>query len=253
MMAYCRVLSILLGAALAASTATAQYRDAADGVVVSRHEATLSSQIDGLILAIPFRDGEHFSKGDALVRFDCDALSARHDAQQAKLTVAMERLKIAERLNRLGAMSKGDLFTAQGDVKISKADLRAIDADLRGCKIKAPFDGRIVETAAEPYETVARTQELVRILDDKNLEIDIIVPSTWLKSLKLGQRFTFRVLETGTEYDAELSMLGSAIDPVSRTLRLRAEFAEPVENVVPGMSGQAYGLVSDNTFGQSTE
>ncbi|MDD2762058.1 MAG: HlyD family efflux transporter periplasmic adaptor subunit, partial [Methylomonas sp.] len=110
---------------------------------------------------------------------------------------------------------------------------------LGGCQIQAPWAGRVVETLAHAHETVAPGKELLRILDDSKLEIDVLVPSKWLSSLKVGTPFRFKVDETGKEYAAKITELGARVDPVSQTIRLTGSLDNQDADLLAGMSGSA--------------
>ena len=80
---------------------------------------------------------------------------------------------------------------------------------------------------------------ILRIIDDTTLEIDLIVPSDWLSWLDKGARFTFTVDETGKQYEADVIRLNAAVDPVSQTIKIRANFVGEPAGVLAGMSGFA--------------
>ena len=61
----------------------------------------------------------------------------------------------------------------------------------------------------------------------------------WLGWLVPGSPFRFRIDETGRSYEAKVTRLGAAVDPVSQTVRGVGQFAGGREAVLPGMSGSA--------------
>ena len=108
------------------------------------------------------------------------------------------------------------------------------------CKIKAPYDGRVIELAVNEHERVPADKEILSILNDKNLEIELIVPSNWLNWLTVGEAFAFQVDETGKTLDAKVSKIGAVVDPVSQTIKLTGKFDDQrLIDVLSGMSGTA--------------
>ena len=71
-------------------------------------------------------------------------------------------------------------------MKQASAILKAEKIRVERCTIKAPYSGRIVEVLANEYESVDADTKLLSILNDKALEIELIVPSKWLGWLKNG-------------------------------------------------------------------
>ena len=75
------------------------------------------------------------------------------------------------------------------------------------------------------------------IVGDGLLEAEIVVPSNWLSWLKKGHPLTIQIDETGKTLDAKVINLGAAVDAVSQTIAVRAQFNEKYDDLVSGMSG----------------
>ena len=68
-------------------------------------------------------------------------------------------------------------------------------------------------------------------------EIEMIVPSNWLRWLKLGINSLMAIDETGENHHIEISRIGASVDPVSQTVRIFAHFIDGTPNILAGMSG----------------
>ena len=77
----------------------------------------------------------------------------------------------------------------------------------------------------------------MKILDDDSLEVEMIVPSNWLRWLEPGINSPIVVDETGRSYDIRITRVGARVDPVSQTVRLYANFKEETLDILAGMSG----------------
>ena len=71
------------------------------------------------------------------------------------------------------------------------------------------------------------------------LELDLIVPSNWLRWVNRGTTFIFSVDELGQEYKARVTRLGAKVDAVSQTIKLTGSFVVRPQSVLAGMSGTA--------------
>lgn len=223
--------------ALPAATDSAAPREAR-GVLHAREQAVLSSEQAGRILEMPFSEGQAFRKGDVLVRFDCSAYQAQLNAVQAAARAAAEELSHRRQLASLNSVGHFEVALAEAKQAEAQAQVQVYQVQVRRCSVLAPFDGQIVQRKAQPFESVAGGAALLEIVDNRSLEIRLLVPSRWVSRLKPGQRFTFIPDETGQPLQAEIKRLGARIDEASQTLLLIASMPA-TDNLVAGMSGTA--------------
>jgi len=108
------------------------------------------------------------------------------------------------------------------------------------CRIVAPFAGQVVSRKAQVSEYLAQGAPLLEIVDNRHLEINLLVPSRWLSSLKPKQTFTFTPDETGTPLQAEVVRVGARIDESSQTLVLIGRVTQVDSALIAGMSGSAH-------------
>ncbi|MEM8791285.1 MAG: efflux RND transporter periplasmic adaptor subunit [Pseudomonadota bacterium] len=209
------------------------------GVVQPKDEAVIAADITVTVLEMPFREGQSFHKGDLLVAFDCRRFNADIEAAKANLAAATATLRSNQELASYNAVGSLELRQSQAAVASASAEVRALEARAVNCEIRAPFNGRVVETMINAFETPAENQPLMQILDDSQLELHVVVPSRWLVWLREGDEFEFLVDETGTSHLATVQRLGASVDPVSQTIKVIGTFADRPERVLAGMSGVA--------------
>ncbi len=212
--------------------------DRVRGQVVSRHQVVLSSEIAGRVISIPYREGDRFRKGDALVIFDCAQHVARRDEAAADLDQAEAVLKTREDLARHKSTSELELITAENDYRRAVAKLKLQETFVDDCRVVAPFNGSIIRRGVSQYQYVDASEPVLEILDQNRLEIEFLAPSSWVKKLSLGDVFSIHIDETRGTYQARVIRIVPSIDPVSQSIRI---FAKPKNSkgLVPGMSGWA--------------
>lgn len=211
----------------------------ARGVVIPNAEVTLGAGIAAPIKLMPFKAGEEFRKGEALVVFDCARQQADLRGAEANLTKASSHHRGKIRLKSRGAAGSQEVRDAAADMDAAKATVDGLSEVIRLCKIEAPFDGRVVERHAQTYEIPAANAPILTVVDDSTLEVDLIVPSTWLRWVDRGTQFQFDVDELGRSYTAQVDRLGAKVDAVSQTIKITGTFVERPPNVLTGMSGTA--------------
>lgn len=210
------------------------------GLIKPVEKAIISSEIAAKIKSIPFKSGDSFKKGDLLVNFDCSFYRADMASADAAYKSKQKIYENNKQLLALNAMSEIDVDISKSEVEIARAERTMRTIRVNQCKIKAPYSGRVIEVAINEYETVPSDKEILSILNDKDLEIELIVPSNWLNWLTVGESFSFQIDETGKTLDAKVSKMGAVVDPVSQTIKLIGTFNDKqLDGVLSGMSGTA--------------
>lgn len=243
------VLRLSLVASLMPVAAMAQQIQPASiirGVVQPVNHASISTELVSLVADVPFREGERFQKGDLLIAFNCARQLAELQAAKAASRAALIDWKNKRELLDYKAIGANEVKLAEAGFAEARARADALKIQTDHCSILAPFEGRIVERAINPHEMPANNEPLLRIISDTQLELDLIVPSTWLVWLKPGQTFDFSIDETGKTHLASVSQISAAVDPVSQTIKIKGVFERPESSVLSGMSGTATFHKSDS-------
>ncbi|MGE8065430.1 efflux RND transporter periplasmic adaptor subunit [Pseudomonas sp. NPDC089569] len=217
----------------------AQAKAEARGVLRARDQAVLASELSGRIVDLPFSEGESFKKGDTLARFDCSAYQAQLNAAQAASRGAGEELAHNRQLAALNSVGRFEVARAEAKVSETQAQSQVYQVQVKRCSVLAPFDGQVVERKVQRYESVAAGAPLLDVVDNRTLEIHVLVPSRWMARLKPGQVFSFVPDETGQPLNATVKLLGARIDEGSQTLLLVASVPS-ASGLLSGMSGTAH-------------
>ncbi|QHF44350.1 efflux transporter periplasmic adaptor subunit [Pseudomonas sp. S35] len=199
----------------------------------------LSSELAGKVLELDVKEGASFKKGQRLVTFDCAVHRAQLNHSVAAEAAASKKLEVARRLDKLQSISVSDLSQAQAEANMARAQSGVGQVMVQRCAINAPFSGRVAERKAQPGEYVAEGKELLAIYDDSSFEVELIVPSHWMVWLKPGHKFQVRLEETAQQYPAEVTRLGSVIDPISQSIKVFGRITSNDPTLLPGMSGNA--------------
>jgi len=240
-MRYCKCLlaNLLCSTTLLAAPGGDRDEPEVRALLVPVVESTLSSRMPGRITDITVREGQRFEEGQKLVSFDCDIQRSYLEKARTKLLAAQKTHESNLQLRDYESIGKLDVELSAADVKIASADVNIIKSKLKRCHIEAPFSGRVVELLAHPYESVKEHQPLISILDDRNLEVQLYIPSWWLSWLKTGDSFSIMVDETGKTYKAKVQQLGAQVDAASQSLAITATINGSHPELLAGMSGVA--------------
>ncbi|WP_218508151.1 efflux RND transporter periplasmic adaptor subunit [Variovorax sp. dw_308] len=234
----------LLGLALAAPFAMAQTAPGADagvarGVLRAQQEAVLSSSVSERITSMPFREGDRFPKGAVLVGFDCARLGAELNAARAGQKAEARNAEVQSALLGMEATGRAEAEIAGLKEKERAAQSQVIQERMTGCRVVAPFAGRVVETMTRVHESPQANEKLMRVVSDGPVELHMVVPSKWLAWLHTGSDFNFKVDETGDVLQAKVQRISGGVDAVSQTIKVIAAVPKIPAQVLPGMSGRA--------------
>lgn len=211
------------------------------GVQVSaRASATIAAPMSGQLIAFPAADGDAVKENDVLARFNCAQQEAVLARAQAELVKRQDMLNMQHSLRALQAYSKAELVNAQNDVAVAKAELSVAQATVDNCVVKAPFSGRIANAPVRNFQFLQAGAPLVDIVDDRDLELEFIVPSPWLVWLKTGAPAQVQISETKGTFVAEISRISGKVDAASQTVKIYGRIAGSTASLLPGMSGLAF-------------
>ena len=210
---------------------------AATGTVVSRNDARISSEVGGTLAWIA-EPGTVVRRGDTIARLDGARLSLelrdneaalkRLDAQLALLATQRDRL---ESLGAQSVVSQSQLDEALSRERMAEQDVEQARVardrarlDLDRATVRAPFAGIVAERVQQSGEYVASGAPLLRLVNDRELEVVARAP--------LGSADTVVAGATAQLVDGERRASGTvrAVIPVgderSRMVELRIALAD---------------------------
>jgi membrane fusion protein (multidrug efflux system) len=208
------------------------------GQLVPRRYTTIAAEISARVKIIGAAEGMPFKEGQPLVGFDCALQEAQLTRAKVNLDVSRRQLAVQARLAELNATGRQEVDQAEGEVAKHQAEVSQIEVVLTKCVVMAPFPGRVAEQRVREQQFVQAGQPLLEIIDDSVLEVEFIMPSRWLASVRQGMAVRIAVDETGKTYPGSVLRLGARVDPVSQSIKAVAAINGRPAELVAGMSGR---------------
>ena len=231
---------ILLAGSFTHTDAAGAEPNSVRGIVRAVNKAVIATDLVARVARIPFRDGQSFKRGDIIIAFDCRRYHAELRATAARARAARHTLTANLKLQKHNAIGSSEVEISRAKLDEALGRMEALEVRTSRCEIKAPYDGRVVRNHIHEHEMPKANEPLVEIVGDRDLEIDLLVPSNWLVWLKPGDKFDFFIDETQRSHSAHVQRIGAVVEPISQTARLTAAFQHQGKSVLPGMSGTAY-------------
>jgi membrane fusion protein, multidrug efflux system len=207
--------------------------------IVARTSAILGAPMAGRLLEFPLRDGDRFKKDQLVARFDCTVQQGALARTRAVLEEKRHVMDTNQRLRQLGTSSGMEFGVAEAQLHMAMADVTTTSAIVEKCALRAPFSGRAASALVHENQFVTEGAPLIELLSDRELEVQMIVPSLWLSWLKTGAAFDIAVTETNRAYHAELTRISGKVDAVSQSINVYGRIIDPTDDLLPGMSGRA--------------
>ncbi|WP_297350995.1 efflux RND transporter periplasmic adaptor subunit [Paraburkholderia sp.] len=224
--------------ALAASSAASAAPEVR-AQVVAETSTTIGAPMSGRLSQFPLHDGERFKQGQVIARFVCaekeSTLVHARAVYDGRKTVNDSK----QRLRALGTSSEVEYKVAESDEEEAAADVKTAQTVVDNCTVAAPFTGRVSAVYTHNFQFLQTGAPMLDVLSDKNLNVEMIVPSMWLTWLKPGSAFNVAIDETGKSYPATLVRLSGKVDAVSRSIKVYGRIDNPPDTLLPGMSGRA--------------
>jgi len=206
------------------------------GTLQANEQVTLSASVTEIIDEIHFEDNQRVKKDTLLVKLDTREEQAQLAEEEATLKEAQEQLKRLEPLVKRGATSKSAIDERRMEVDTAKARIGAIKARIGLRHIRAPFDG-IVGLRNISVGSLVQTSSVITTIDDDSvMKLDFTIPSLYLTSIKKGLKIkaTSKAFND-KEFEGTISAISSRIDPISRSVTVRALIKNESRILKPGL------------------
>jgi membrane fusion protein, multidrug efflux system len=226
------------------------------GTVTSLATVTIISQISGQLVRVVYTEGQIVKKGDLLAEIDSRpyelALAQAQGAlerDQALLQTAELDLKRYQDLAKTNAIPRQQLDTQislviqdKGNVISDQAQIDTQKLNITYCHIVAPVNGRVGLRLVDQGNYVTPTATTGIVIITQLQPITVIFPVAEDNLPQIMKRMAAGATLAVTAYDrtgtvklseGELRTLDNQIDTTTGTLKLRAEFANPDNNLFP--------------------
>lgn len=216
----------------------------ATGKVQPETEVSISPEVAGELISLPFKEGEFVRKGQVIMRIKPDFYAAQVDQQQAALAAAkaasllcqanldkaQQDLRRADELYKKKLLSDADYATARTAAEVARANFDASQAQIRQTQgalnqasdqlekttVYAPMDGTITVLNSEVGERVVGTgqfagTEVMRIADLSRMEVRVKVNENDIVNVKVGDHAVISIdAFPGRKFNGTVSEIGSS-------------------------------------------
>lgn len=206
------------------------------GTLKANESVQLSSSITETVSAIHFDDGDRVEAGKLLVEMTSDEEHAQLEEARATVDEARRQYERVQSLQQQGTAAASLLDERRRDLETARARLGAIESRLKDRLIKAPFAGVIGLRNVSLGALVEPGDPIATLDDDSRMKLEFPVPSLYLDSLRTGLPVLAVTAAYGArEFRGVVTAIDSRIDPVTRTVLVRAVLPNADRSLRPGL------------------
>lgn len=194
------------------------------GTLEPNERASLTLTASDRVTAIFFEDGDRVKKGKTLLSLAQREQVALVESAEAQLDQANSELARIEPLARQRAVSQAELDVARRNVNTAAAQLRAVQSRQNDRVLVAPFDGVLGFRRVSVGSMVRPGDVVATLIDDSVMRLEFPVPSSYLRVLHSGLEIQATSGDLpGQVFTGTVDSIDNAIDPITRSIRVRAK------------------------------
>ena len=193
------------------------------------------AETDGRIVEVGASRGDEVREGDVLARLADEGRRAKVEEYKARLRQRRIHYDATEALAKKGLSSKEALATAKADIDAARAAVEQVEVEIARTRLRAPFDGLLLEGHAELGDYLKQGDRFGRIIDlDPVLFVGSVAERS-LDRLRPGLPAVARSLG-GEVIRGTLRYIAPSADPATRTYRIEVEAANPDYRIREGIT-----------------
>ena len=203
------------------------------GSVISNEAVELHTEVSGKIVSINFTEGSVVKKGELLVKVNDAELQAQLKKSEVNRKNAEDKEHRQKILLSKNGISQETYETALNELNASLADIENIKAQIAKTEIHAPFNGTVGLRYVSEGSYVDPSVKIATLQNVNPVKIDFSIPQRYTKEISVGNSIQIKSA-TGKLYNAKVYAMEPKIDPLTRSLQIRATCSNNNGELFPG-------------------
>ena len=219
-----------------ATVKTVSDRIEALGTLKANDAVNITVHASDFVTEIYFTDGQRVARGDLLLKLESTEEQALLQEARYTLEEAKSQLDRVSVIAKRGDASESVLDERQREYNVAKSRLAAIQSRLDDRKVEAPFAGVLGLNDVSRGTFLTPGDVITTLIDDSTMKLDFGIPAVYLSEIKAGMN-----IEATTPgypdrlFKGRIESVDNRVDPVSRSVQVRAKLPNPEGLLKPGM------------------
>ncbi len=242
------------------TTTNAVYNDEFPGTVTALNQINLTSQVNGYVTGVYFKDGQDVKNGQLLYTIDAQVYKANYQQAVADLEVQEANLVKAQKdavryhdLEAHDAIAKqlvdyadAALQASLKQVAAAKAMVSSVHSNVQFSRIYAPFNGTIGISQVKKGTAVVAGQTVLNTVSTNNpIAVDFTIDQKNIYHFNQLEHdgvniadsiFTIAFTNDVYPFPGRIGLVDRAVDPQTGTIKVRLIFPNNKDMLKPGMN-----------------
>ncbi|MGJ8689451.1 MAG: efflux RND transporter periplasmic adaptor subunit [Gammaproteobacteria bacterium] len=206
------------------------------GTAGANESVNLTPKISDTISRITFEEGGMVEKGEILVELTSSSEATRLAEAQSTADEAQRQYERLQSLLADNLISGTDLDAARTRAETAQARLEGVAVAMDNYLIRAPFSGMLGFRNVSDGSLVTPNTVITTLDDISIIKLDFTIAEVYLAQLKIGQLLSAQsIVYPDHAFEGVVQVIGSRIDPVTRSVQVRAHIDNRSGVLRPGM------------------
>lgn len=206
------------------------------GEARSSLSVVLSAPYSGTLEKLTVRVGDRVSAGMLVAKINSQSVKNSYDVSLAILRQAEDGYARVKMVHQGGGVPDVKLVEVETELSKARAAAQSAMHALDACDVKAPFSGTVSDVFQYQGTEVSPATPLVRIVDEKSVEIVFPVPESELNAVGVGGPAQLDIPALGlNDIPATVISKGVEADKLSHTYECSLILTRQVPDLMPGM------------------
>jgi len=225
------------------------------GTVKGITQVDLRFEVNGVVSAFNFNEGDYAYKGDIIATLDQkDALlkleynKSKSVSAECATRISEKKLEVNKKLYEIGAIIKMKLEESQLEYESAKAqenssrkEVEFAQAEVEKTILKAPMDAVLGTREVEPGEFVTTNNKVGTIFDITGVYVEAGIIEKDMEKVQLDQQAKINVEAfPNIDFWGKVYNIPSFVEGKSRTVPVKIRIDNPKAELKPGMFARAY-------------
>ncbi len=216
------------------------------GTIEAIEEVTVVSEIDGVIIEIPFDEGSYVQRGQLITKLDDSQLQAELLRAEAFFTQNQTTYNRIKTVVEQKAGTQQDLDDALASLKVAEANYKLAKTRFDKTQIVAPFEGMIGSRKVSVGTFLRAGDPITELANLNEIRVSFSAPERYLAQLKRGAEvIVSTTIYPGHEVKGRIIAIEPVLDSDTRTVQITARMRNPGQKFRSGMSADISVVLSE--------
>ena len=220
---------------------TDQFQASFPAVMQAAQTSQLAFQVNGVLKALPIREGQTLEQGEELARLDQRSFQNTVNAAKAAYDNAESEYQRARRLQEQDAIARSVVEQRLAQRNATRADLDTARQALEDTVLRAPYAGQVGNVLVENFQNVTAQQPVLTFQSTGDVEAVVNVPArlvAFIPQLEPVAPTVTLDVAPNIQLPAAIKEITTQADPTTQTYQAHFTFSSPEDlRILPGMTG----------------